>query len=185
MIDGININDIESHSLRKYIGVVSQDTFIFKGTIEDNIKYGKKNATEYEVIEACKKAGLYKFIKTLPNGLNTDVGPKGLKLSGGQKQRIAIARVILMNPEIILLDEATSALDNESERIVQKALKHFSDKTIISVAHRLTTIQNSDKIVVLDNHTISEYGTHEELMSYDSIYKKLYEKKDDDEETTD
>lgn len=176
LVDGIDVKDLSAKSLRKHIGLVSQDTYIFNGTIKENVAYGKPFATEYEIIDACKKAGLYDFIQTLPEQFETQVGPKGLKLSGGQKQRIAIARIFLTDPDIILLDEATSALDNESEQIVQESLTHFSDKTIVSVAHRLTTIQDSDLIVVLDNHSIAESGTHQELMNKDSIYRKLYKK---------
>lgn len=127
-----------------------------------------------DVIEACKRASIYDFIQSLPDKFNTDVGPKGLKLSGGQKQRIALARIFLANPDIILLDEATSALDNETEAIIQQSLDMFKDKTMIVVAHRLTTIKDSDKIVVIDSHRIAEEGTHDELMAKGGLYAKMY-----------
>ena len=173
-VDGIDIQELTSASLRDKMGVVSQDTYIFDTTIYENIRHGSPNATEYEVIDACKKASLYDFILSLPDGFQTQVGPKGLKLSGGQRQRISLARIFLRNPEIILLDEATSALDNESEKIVQQSLRAFSGKTIITIAHRLTTIENCDKIVVIDNHRIAESGTHSELLEQGGVYARLY-----------
>lgn len=173
-IDGIDIQNITNASLRSKMGIVSQDVYIFDTTIFENIKYGLPNATEYEVVEACKKASLYDFILSLPDGFQTQVGPKGLKLSGGQKQRISLARIFLRDPEIVLLDEATSALDNESERIVQQSLMAFRGKTIITIAHRLSTIRHCDRIVVLDNHHIAEIGTHDELMKLGGIYTRLH-----------
>lgn len=176
-IDGIDFKELTLDSLRKHIGMVTQDIYIMKGTIRENITYGNPNITDAELVEACKKANIYEFIKSLPDGLNTDVGPNGLKLSGGQKQRIAIARVFLNNPDIVVLDEATSALDNESERIVQESLKLFEDKTVIAIAHRLTTIERSDMIYVFDNHSIAESGTHKELLEKEGIYAGLYSKR--------
>lgn len=173
-IDGIDTKQLTANSLRSHISIVHQDNYILDGTIYDNIVYGNWNASEYDVIEACKKAAIYDFIQTLPEKFNTNVGPKGLKLSGGQKQRISLARVFLSNADIVLLDEATSALDNESENIIQDSLAMFKDKTIITIAHRLSTIKDFDKIVVVDNHTIAECGTHEELIARNGIYAKLY-----------
>lgn len=177
-VDGIDIRDLTQNSLRSKIGFVHQSNYIFKGTIYDNIVYGTKNRTENEVIDVCKKACIYDFIISLPDGFKTDVGPNGLKLSGGQQQRIALARIFLSNPDIILLDEATSALDNESEAIIQESLSNFKDKTIIAVAHRLSTIQNFDRIVVINEHQIVEEGSHEELMDMRGIYYNLYTAKD-------
>lgn len=176
LIDGINYQDIKTDSLRCQIGMVHQDTFILDGTFRDNIRFGKWNVSDYEIIEACKKANIYDFIQKKPEGFDTNVGPRGLKLSGGQKQRIALARLFLVNPDIILLDEATSALDNTSETIVQEVIDSFKDKTIITIAHRLTTIQNSDKIFVLKNSKIVEEGTHEELLNRKGEYEKLFSK---------
>lgn len=173
-IDGINIQHLTLNSLRKKIGVVSQDPYIFNGTIYENIAYADTNRSASAVMEAAKKAAIYDFIEGLPEGFNTKVGPKGMKLSGGQKQRIALARIFLYNPDIILLDEATSALDNECENIVQESFNGFKDKTVIAVAHRLSTIQDSDVIAVVDNHEIAECGTHEELIAQNGIYAKLY-----------
>lgn len=177
-IDNIDIRKLTLESLRNKIGFVHQSNYIFKGTIKDNVKYGCGDVSDYEVVEACKKACIYDFIMSLPDKFNTDVGPNGLKLSGGQQQRIAIARIFLNNPDIILLDEATSALDNESEAIIQESLKQFSDKTIIAIAHRLSTIQDFDKIVVIDDHEVAEVGTHEQLMEKEGIYHHLYTAKD-------
>lgn len=171
-IDGIDIKELNRDSLMKFIGIVNQSIFIFDGSIKDNISYAG-NFPESELIEACKKANIWEFIQSLPDGLDTKVGPRGLKLSGGQKQRISIARVFLTNPEIILLDEATAALDNESEKAVQDALKAFKGKTIITIAHRLSTIKDCDCIYVINNHTIAEKGTHNELISKKGEYYKL------------
>lgn len=174
--DGIDTKQLTLKSLRSKIATVAQDPFIFDGTIYDNIVFGSKVTTEDEVIEACKKAAIYDFIMSLPDKFDTNVGPNGLKLSGGQKQRITLARVFLSNADIILLDEATSALDNESERIVQESMDKLSDKTMIIIAHRLTTIKNCDKIVVFDNHTVAESGTHGELLEANGIYASLWNK---------
>lgn len=176
-IDGIDIKDYELKSLRKNIGIVPQETFLFAGTILSNIKYGKQDATMDEIIEAAKKANAHNFIIDLEKGYDTEVGERGVKLSGGQKQRIAIARAILENPQILILDEATSALDNESEKLVQDALEKLMEgKTTFVIAHRLTTIEKSDKIIVLQKGKIEEEGNHEELIEKKGIYYSLYNK---------
>lgn len=174
-IDGIDIRNLKYASLRKYIGIVHQNTYIFDGTIRDNIAYAlAPNVPSDEVIiEACKKASIEGFVVSLPEGLNTKVGPRGLKLSGGQKQRIGLARIFLMNPEIVVLDEATSALDNETESLVQDALCGLKDKTIITIAHRLSTIRDSDCIYVIDNHTVAEHGNHQQLIEANGIYANM------------
>ena len=176
-IDGINVKDYKIKSLRKKIGIVPQETFLFGGTVLENIKYGNQKASVEEVIEAAKKANAHEFIEKLEQGYETEIGERGVKLSGGQKQRISIARAILENPQILILDEATSALDNESEQLVQDALeKLMKGKTTFVIAHRLSTIINSDKIVVIQQGEINEVGTHEELLDKDGIYKSLYNK---------
>ena len=174
-IDGIDIKDVTLRSLRSSIGVVQQDVYLFSGTVFDNIEYGKPGASREEVIEAAKAAGAHEFISSLPDGYDTYVGERGVKLSGGQKQRISIARVFLKNPPILILDEATSALDNESEKIVQESLERLaSERTVFTIAHRLTTIKNSDKILVLTDKGIEEEGTHKELIEKGGIYSHLY-----------
>ena len=176
-IDGINVKNYKIKSLRKKIGIVPQETFLFGGTVLENIKYGNQKASVEEVIEAAKKANAHEFIEKLEQGYETEIGERGVKLSGGQKQRISIARAILENPQILILDEATSALDNESEQLVQDALeKLMKGKTTFVIAHRLSTIINSDKIVVIQQGEINEVGTHEELLDKDGIYKSLYNK---------
>ena len=176
-IDGINVKDYKIKSLRKKIGIVPQETFLFGGTVLENIRYGNQQASVEEVIEAAKKANAHEFIEKLEQGYETEIGERGVKLSGGQKQRISIARAILENPQILILDEATSALDNESEQLVQDALeKLMKGKTTFVIAHRLSTIINSDKIVVIQQGEIKEVGTHEELLDKDGIYKSLYNK---------
>lgn len=176
-IDGIDVRDYEIKSLRKAIGIVPQETFLFSETILSNIKYSRQNATFEEVVEAAKQANAHEFIENLPDGYDTEIGERGVKLSGGQKQRIAIARAILENPQILILDEATSALDNESEKLVQDALEKLMEgKTTFIIAHRLTTIENSNKIVVIQKGEIKEVGSHNELLSKDGIYKALYNK---------
>ena len=176
-IDGIDIRKYKLKMLRKRIGIVPQDTFLFSGTIEENIKYGKRTAATEEVIEAAKQANAHIFIEKLSNGYATEIGERGVKLSGGQKQRIAIARAILENPEILILDEATSALDNESEKLVQDALeKLMKEKTSFVIAHRLSTVISCDKIIVLQAGEIKEIGKHEELLVKNGIYKALYER---------
>ena len=176
-IDGTDIRDYEIKSLRKAIGIVPQETFLFAGTILSNIKYSRQDATFEEIVEAAKQANAHEFIENLSDGYDTEIGERGVKLSGGQKQRIAIARAILENPQILILDEATSALDNESEKLVQEALeKLMKGKTTFVIAHRLTTIENSNKIVVIQKGEIKEIGNHNELLSKNGIYKALYNK---------
>lgn len=176
-IDGIDIRDYKVKSLRKKIGIVPQETFLFAGTILSNIKYGNPEASEEDVIEAAKKANAHEFIGNLENGYETEIGERGVKLSGGQKQRIAIARAILENPQILILDEATSALDNESERLVQDALEKLMEgKTTFIIAHRLSTIENSDKIAVIQQGELKELGKHDELLQLNGIYSGLYNK---------
>lgn len=175
-LDGVDVKDIKLLSLRDKIGIVQQDVFLFGGSIRDNILYGRKDASEEEVIEACKNANIYDFVKSLEKGLDTEVGERGVRLSGGQKQRIAIARLFLKNPKILILDEATSALDNTTEMLIQNALdKLAKGRTTIVVAHRLTTIKNADEILVVTGGEILEQGSHEKLMELDGAYKKLYE----------
>ena len=176
-IDGIDVKNYKIKSLRKKIGIVPQETFLFGGTILENIRYANQNASVEEVIEAAKMANAHEFIEKLEQGYETEIGERGIKLSGGQKQRISIARAILENPQILILDEATSALDNESEQLVQDALeKLMKGKTTFVIAHRLSTIINSDKIIVIQQGEIRETGTHEELLDKDGIYKSLYNK---------
>ncbi|WP_041701472.1 ABC transporter ATP-binding protein [Gottschalkia acidurici] len=175
LVDNTDIKDLTLQSLRKNVGLVQQDVFLFTGTIKENILYGDINATDEEVIEAAKKANIHDFIMSLPKGYNTDVGEKGVKLSGGQKQRISIARVFLKNPPILILDEATSALDNENEIIIQESLEKLSEgRTTIVIAHRLSTIRNASEIIVLTNEGIVEQGNHDELINKNGIYSKLY-----------
>jgi ATP-binding cassette subfamily B protein len=174
-IDGINIKEFTRKSLRKNIGIVQQDVFLFTGTIADNIQCGKFDATMDEIIEAAKMANIHDYVMSLPDGYNTYVGERGVKLSGGQKQRISIARVFLKNPPILILDEATSALDNATELMIQNSLDKLSKgRTTIVVAHRLSTIKNADKIIVITDNGIQEKGRHEELMEQNGIYAKLY-----------
>ena len=176
-IDGTDIRNYDIKSLRKAIGIVPQETFLFAGTILSNIRYGRQNATREEIVEAAMQANAHEFIESLPDGYDTEIGERGVKLSGGQKQRIAIARAILENPQILILDEATSALDNESEKLVQDALeKLMKGKTTFVIANRLTTIENSNKIVVIQKGEIKEIGNHNELLSKNGIYKALYNK---------
>lgn len=175
LIDGANIKDITMHSLRNHIGVVAQDVYMFSGSIKENIAYGKLDATDEEIIAAAKLAGAHDFIMSLTDGYDTYVGERGFKLSGGQKQRISIARVFLKNPPILILDEATSALDNESERLVQRSLETLAKgRTTFTIAHRLTTIKNADRILVLTENGIEESGTHDELVRAGGIYSELY-----------
>lgn len=176
-VDGKNIKDFSLYSLRNNIGIVQQDVYLFSGTIMENIRYGKPDATEEEIIEAAKLASAYDFIMELEHGFDTYVGERGVKLSGGQKQRISIARVFLKNPPILILDEATSALDNNSEAVIQESLEVLSKgRTTITIAHRLTTIQNADMIVVMTADGIVEKGSHEELMENKAYYYNLYTK---------
>lgn len=176
-VDGIDVRDIKIKSLRENIGIVQQDVYLFSGTVKDNIGYGKNTASDREIIEAVKLAGAYEFIKSLPHGFDTYVGERGVKLSGGQKQRISIARVFLKNPPILILDEATSALDNKSEIVVQDSIEKLSKgRTTITIAHRLTTVQNADLIIVMTRKGIVERGSHQELMAKRGYYYNLYTK---------
>ena len=175
-IDGIDITEMTRTSLRKNVGIVAQDVFLFNGTIRENIAYGDLDAGEEEIIEAAKKANIHDYIMTLEDGYDTQVGDRGIKLSGGQKQRISIARIFLKNPPILILDEATSALDNATEMMIQKSLEELSrGRTAIIVAHRLSTIKNADEIIVLTNEGVEERGTHEELVAAGGMYAGLYQ----------
>jgi ATP-binding cassette, subfamily B, bacterial MsbA len=174
LIDGIDIKQLNLHSLRGMIGLVTQDSILFNDSIKANIALGKENATDDEIIEALKIANAYEFVKDLPNGIHTNIGDSGNKLSGGQKQRLSIARAVLKNPPIMILDEATSALDTESEKLVQVALENMmQNRTSIVIAHRLSTIQKANKIVVMQKGRIVEQGTHEELIALNGTYNKL------------
>jgi ATP-binding cassette subfamily B protein len=177
LLDGANIKEIRLGSLRRNIGVVQQDVYLFAGTVADNIGYGKVDASEAEIVEAAKKANAHAFIMTLPHGYETNIGQRGVKLSGGQKQRLSIARVFLKNPQVIIFDEATSALDNESEQAVRDSLETLANnRTTIVIAHRLSTVRNAQRIVVLTEKGIDEQGTHEELIALGGMYANLYNK---------
>ncbi len=174
-IDGNDISTVTTESLRRNIGIVQQDVYLFSGTVKENIAYGLKDATDEDIINSAKLAGAHEFIMTLPDGYDTYVGERGVKLSGGQKQRISIARVFLKNPPILILDEATSALDNESEKLVQSSLETLAKgRTTLTIAHRLTTVKNAHRILVLTEEGIVEQGTHDELMTLGGIYASLY-----------
>ena len=174
-IDGVDVRDVTMESLRKSIGLVQQDVYLFDGTIGENIAYGRPDASFDEIVDAARKANIHEFVSSLPMGYDTPVGEHGARLSGGQKQRISIARVFLKNPPIIILDEATSALDNESERAVQASLTDLArGRTVLVIAHRLSTIQNADVIVAMQNGRVAEMGTHAELLANDGIYARYY-----------
>ncbi len=176
-IDGVDIEEITMESLRENIGIVQQDVFLFSGSFAENIAYGKKEASEEEIVEAAKKANIYDYIMSLPEAFDTQIGERGIRLSGGQKQRLSIARVFLKNPSILILDEATSSLDNTTEALIQEALNSLKQgRTTIVVAHRLSTIKNADEILVVANGKIRESGTHDELIAKENgIYKRLYD----------
>ncbi len=175
LLDGKNIKEIQLTELRQNIGIVHQDVYLFAGSVADNIRYGNPQATHEEIVAASKKANAHTFIMALPNGYDTDIGQRGVKLSGGQKQRLSIARVFLKNPPILIFDEATSALDNESERAIQASLEALAqNRTTIVIAHRLSTVRNAQRIVVLAEHGIDEQGTHDQLLALEGTYAKLY-----------
>ena len=175
-IDGIDIKDMTLESLRELMGLVTQDSILFNDSIKNNIRLGKQEATDEEIIAALKVANAYEFVSDLPNGIETNIGDAGGKLSGGQKQRLSIARAVLKNPPIMILDEATSALDTESEKFVQVALENMmQNRTSIVIAHRLSTIRHADEIIVLQKGAIVERGSHENLLAQGGYYKKLIE----------
>ena len=174
-IDGMDIRKIKLDDLRNNIGIVQQDVYLFAGTIMENIRYGNPDATDEDVIRAARRANAHEFIMSFPDGYDTDIGQRGAKLSGGQKQRISIARVFLKNPPVLIFDEATSALDNESEKVVQQSLEDLArNRTTFVIAHRLTTIRNARRILVLTEKGIEEQGTHEELLAKKGVYESLY-----------
>ena len=174
-MDGKDVRKVTLKSLRDHIGMVQQDVYLFAGTIFENIRYGKPDATREEVIAAAKNANAHEFIMAFPDGYDTDIGQRGIKLSGGQKQRLSIARVFLKNPPVLIFDEATSALDNESERVVQESLEKLAkNRTTFVIAHRLSTIRNSDAIIVLDHGQIIERGDHADLIKQKGTYYQLY-----------
>lgn len=174
-IDGTDIRKFKLHSLRRNIGMVQQDVYMFSGTVRENIEYGRPGADFSDIEAAAKRAGAHDFITALPNGYDTYIGERGVKLSGGQKQRLSIARVFLKDPPILILDEATSSLDNESEKLIQKSLEELSKgRTVLTIAHRLTTIKNADKILVITENGIEEEGSHSQLIEKHGIYYQLY-----------
>jgi len=171
----VDINDVTTETLRKHIAVVSQDVFLFAGSVRENIMYGSPEKSEEEMILAAKRANIHEYVMRLPNGYDTEVGERGVKLSGGQKQRISIARAFLKNPPILVLDEATSALDNMTEMQVQSSLSELSiGRTTLVVAHRLSTVKNADEILVITNGQITERGSHEQLIKTGGLYEELY-----------
>ncbi|MGB9598186.1 MAG: ABC transporter ATP-binding protein, partial [Candidatus Poribacteria bacterium] len=174
-IDGIDVKTVKLESLRKQIGIVLQDTFLFSTTIKENISYGKTDATMDEIISAAKAANIHDFIESLPKGYDTEVGERGVNLSGGEKQRIAIARALLMNPRILILDDSTSSVDTETEHLIQNALSTLvKGRTTFIIAQRLSTVKRADKIIVLENGEIVEQGTHDELLEKGGIYTEIY-----------
>jgi ATP-binding cassette subfamily B protein len=176
LLDGIDIREVRLSSLRRNIGIVQQDVYLFGGTVADNIRYGKLGAGMDEIVDAARKANAHEFIMGLPNGYNTDIGQRGVKLSGGQKQRLSIARVFLKDPPVLIFDEATSSLDNESEKAVQDSLEKLTEhRTTLVIAHRLSTMRNAQRILVLTDNGIGEQGTHEELVALGGVYAGLYQ----------
>ena len=176
LVGGVDVRDFDLHWLRSQIGMVSQDTYLFNGTIRENLRYAKEDATDEELIAACKAASIHDFIVAQPDGYDTEVGNRGLKLSGGEKQRLSIARVILKDPKILILDEATSALDSISEAAIQDALDYImKGRTSIVIAHRLSTIMSADKILVLADGRIAQCGTHDQLLREGGVYRHLFE----------
>jgi subfamily B ATP-binding cassette protein MsbA len=174
LIDGVDIKHIKTNSLRKHIGVVTQESVLFNDSVLNNIAFGLKDVTKEQIIDAAKIANAHDFIMQLPNGYETTIGDRGGKLSGGQRQRLSIARAVLKNPAILILDEATSALDTESEKLVQDALTNLmKNRTSVVIAHRLSTIANADEIVVMNNGDIIEQGNHSQLLALNGAYKKL------------
>ena len=175
-VDGVDVRDLDSHYLRSQIGIVTQDTYLFNGTIRENLLYAKNDATEEELIDACKKANIYDFVQNQPEGFDAMVGNRGLKLSGGEKQRLSIARVLLKDPALLIFDEATSALDSISEAKIQEAIDPLVEsRTSILIAHRLSTILAADEILVIKDGVIAERGVHEELVKTGGVYTELYE----------
>jgi ATP-binding cassette subfamily B protein len=175
LIDGVDVRDLTLASLRRAVGLVQQDVYLFAGTVADNIGYGRPGANRTEIIAAAKRAHAHDFIEALPEGYDTDIGQRGVKLSGGQKQRLTIARVFLKDPPILIFDEATSALDTESERAVQAALQDLAQgRTTLVIAHRLSTVRHADRIVVLTDAGVGEQGSHDALMAADGAYARLH-----------
>ena len=175
LFDGKDIKHIQLDSLRRNIGIVQQDVFLFAGTIRENIRYGRIDATEQEIIQAAKDAEIHDFIVSLPQGYDTNVGERGVLLSGGQKQRISIARIFLKNPPVLILDEATSALDSTTEARIQQSLERLSrGRTTLVIAHRLSTVQHAHEIIVIDAEGIRERGTHAQLLAQNGVYAQLY-----------
>ncbi|MEM5816278.1 MAG: ATP-binding cassette domain-containing protein, partial [Desulfitobacterium hafniense] len=176
LLDGQDVRDLDLNFLRQNIGMVAQDTYLFNGTIRENLHYANEHAQEEDLIRVCREANIYDFIRTLPDGFDTLVGNRGLKLSGGEKQRLAIARVLLKNPKVLIMDEATSSLDSLSESLIQEAIEPIlKGRTSVIIAHRLSTIMAVDDIIVLQEGEIVQQGTHWELLKEDGLYKLLYE----------
>jgi ATP-binding cassette subfamily B protein len=171
----VNISNIRLDCLRRNVGVVQQDVYLFAGSVLENIRYGKPEASTAEIVAAAQKANAHDFIMALPDGYASDIGQRGVRLSGGQKQRLSIARVFLKNPPVLIFDEATSSLDNESERVIQESLETLAkDRTTFVIAHRLSTIRNAKRIIVLTDRGIEEQGSHQELLAMNGTYARLY-----------
>ena len=174
-LDGVDIREFNLAALRRSIGTVDQDVYLFGATVAENIRYGRPDASRAKIVRAAKKANAHEFIEALPQGYDTEIGQRGIKLSAGQRQRLSIARLFLKDPPLIILDEATSALDNESERVVQQSLERLiENRTTLVIAHRLSTIRKADRILVLTDDGICEQGTHAELLEIDGVYAKLH-----------